>query len=219
MSRYYWADKKTTKKKKIQEEEELPLPQEPVFLVTGGGHDGMMSNPVECFDNNVFFYGEVNEENAKILNRTLRSMDKDLQTASIRFGVEAPIRLYINSNGGSVLAGFSIVDTIQSLGTDVHTYIDGSAASAATLISIAGDKRFAHKNSFMLIHQLSSNFWGKYEEIKDEMHNIDLLMSRITEIYTERTKVPKRELEKILKRDIWLDADKCVEWGLVDEIV
>ena len=165
------------------------------------------------------FYGEVNSDNAKLLNKALRTMDKDLQVVKVKYGVQVPIKLYINSYGGSIFAGFSTVDTIKSLGTPVHTYIDGSAASAATLISVVADKRFIHQNSFMLIHQLSSVMWGKYEEFKDEMENLDMLMSRIKDIYKEHCSIPKKELDEILKHDLWLDSAKCVKWGLVDEIV
>jgi len=213
--RYYWADKDSQKAK----EEELNSPEaQPQIILLGGG-GGSDTRSVESHDNVIMFYGEVNEENAKSLNKALRQMDKDLQVVKVKYGVEVPIKLYISSYGGSIFAGFSTVDTIKSLGTPVHSYIDGAAASAATLISVVADKRFIHRNSFMLIHQLSSMMWGKYEEFKDEMENLDLLMTRIKEIYKEHCSIPKKELTEVLKHDLWLDSAKCVKWGLVDEIV
>ena len=213
--RYYWADKDSQKAK----EEELNSPEaQPQIILLGGG-GGVDTRSVESHDNVIMFYGEVNEENAKCLNKALRQMDKDLQVVKVKYGVQVPIKLYINSYGGSIFAGFSTVDTIMSLGTPVHSYIDGAAASAATIISVVADKRFIHRNSFMLIHQLSSMMWGKYEEFKDEMENLDLLMARIKEIYKEHCTIPKKELNEILKHDLWLDSAKCVKWGLVDEIV
>ena len=213
--RYYWADKDSQKAK----EEELNSPEaQPQIILLGGGGGGD-ARSVESHDNVIMFYGEVNEENAKSLNKALRQMDKDLQVVKVKYGVEVPIKLYISSYGGSIFAGFSTVDTIMSLGTPVHSYIDGAAASAATLISVVADKRFIHRNSFMLIHQLSSMMWGKYEEFKDEMENLDLLMARIKEIYKEHCTIPKKELTEVLKHDLWLDSAKCVKWGLVDEIV
>ena len=213
MSRYYWADKK---KKKQEKEEESPSP---IIILSPDNPGGDSGSPVEVQDNMIMFYGEVNEDNAKLLNKTLRNMDKDLQIVKVKYGVDVPIKLYINSYGGSIFAGFSTVDTIKSLVIPVHTYIDGAAASAATLISVVGEKRFIHRNSYMLIHQLSSVMWGKYEEFKDEMENLDLLMARIKEIYKEHCSVPKKELDEILKHDLWLDSAKCVKWALVDEIV
>ena len=212
--RYYWADKDSQKAK--EEEINSPEAQPQIILLGSGGSD---TRSVESHDNVIMFYGEVNEENAKSLNKALRQMDKDLQVVKVKYGVEVPIKLYISSYGGSIFAGFSTVDTIKSLGTPVHSYIDGAAASAATLISVVADKRFIHRNSFMLIHQLSSMMWGKYEEFKDEMENLDLLMTRIKEIYKEHCTIPKKELTEVLKHDLWLDSAKCVKWGLVDEIV
>ena len=212
--RYYWADKDSQKAK--EEEINSPEAQPQIILLGSGGSD---TRSVESHDNVIMFYGEVNEENAKSLNKALRQMDKDLQVVKVKYGVEVPIKLYISSYGGSIFAGFSTVDTIKSLGTPVHSYIDGAAASAATLISVVADKRYIHRNSFMLIHQLSSMMWGKYEEFKDEMENLDLLMARIKEIYKEHCSIPKKELDEILKHDLWLDSAKCVKWSLVDEIV
>ena len=212
MSRYYWADKK-----KKEEKEEEPIA--PIIILSPDNPAGDSGSPVEVQDNMIMFYGEVNERNNKTLNKVLRGLDKDLQTVKVKYGVEVPIKLYISSYGGSIFSAFSTVDTILTLRTPVHTYIDGSAASAATLISVVGEKRYMHKNSFMLIHQLSSVVWGKYEEFKDEMENLDMLMTRIKEIYREHCTIPKKELTSILKHDLWLDSTKCIKWGLADEIV
>ena len=71
----------------------------------------------------------------------------------------------------------------------------------------------------MLIHQLSSGMWGKYEELKDDMKKSEILMKRIREIYEERTKIPAKKLNEILKHDLWWDAETCLKYGLVDEII
>jgi ATP-dependent protease ClpP protease subunit len=71
----------------------------------------------------------------------------------------------------------------------------------------------------MLIHQLSSNLWGKYSEIEDEKKNLDLMMETIRNVYTEYTKVPIEELDEILKHDLMWDAKTCLKYNLVDRIV
>ena len=75
------------------------------------------------------------------------------------------------------------------------------------------------RNSFMLIHQLSTGFWGKYEEFEDEKKNLDLMMKMIKNVYREYTKIPEKKLNEILKRDLMLDANTCLKWRLVDEII
>ena len=71
----------------------------------------------------------------------------------------------------------------------------------------------------MLIHQLSSGLWGKYEELQDDMKNNDLLMKTIKSLYQEHTKIPKTKLNQILKHDLWFDAKTCLRYGLVDDII
>ncbi len=118
-----------------------------------------------------------------------------------------------------MFAGFSSVDYILQSKVPVVTIVDGCAASAATIMSVVGTHRKINRNAFMLIHQLSSGMWGKYEELKDDMKNSDALMKRIKGIYEERTKIPKRKLNEILKHDLWWDAETCLKYGLVDEII
>ena len=71
----------------------------------------------------------------------------------------------------------------------------------------------------MLIHQLSSGMWGKFEDMKDDMQNCNLLMERIYDIYGQYTKIPKNTLKEILKRDIYFDAKTCLKYGLVDRVL
>ena len=111
------------------------------------------------------------------------------------------------------------MDLIQNSKTPIYTYVDGFAASAATLLSVAGKKRFMTKNSLMLIHQLSGGSQGKYSEMKDENENLDVLMDIIINFYLNNSKIKKDELLSILNRDIWLNSKKCLQYGLIDEIL
>ena len=98
------------------------------------------------------------------------------KTKSIQNGIDPiPIKLHIQSDGGEVFAAFSAVDTIQKCKVPVETIIEGCAASAATIISVAGSRRFITPYSHMLIHQISSGFWGKMHEFEDEMKNLGYL--------------------------------------------
>ena len=103
-----------------------------------------------------------------------------------------------------------------------HQFIHTStvcAASAATIMSVVAEERFMHRHSFMLIHQLSSGMWGNYEALRDSMENCDTLMETIRSIYDKHANIPKKELNDILKRDLWFDAETCLKYGLVDHII
>ena len=184
--------------------------------VGGGGGSG---GAVRVIENDVYFYGDVTESNALDLNSTLYAVDKKLAVSGQFLDVNPIINLRINSYGGSLFAGLATLDTIRNLKADVHTYIDGAAASAATIISAAGSKRYIGKYSKMLIHQLSSGMYGKYTELEDDMENNKHLMDTIKAIYKEYTKVPMKKLNEILKHDLWFDAKTCQSLGLVDEIL
>ncbi len=130
-----------------------------------------------------------------------------------------PIKLFINSHGGLVYQVFSAIDTIQGLKVPVHTYCQGIVASAGTLLSLAGKRRFITENSYMLIHEIRSGTWGKFTHMCESMENSKQLMDHIKEYYVKRTKLTMEELEEQLKKDVTWNAKTCLEKGLVDEII
>ena len=182
--------------------------------------DSDEESTVETSGCKVFFYSEVNRESVLSLNRQLIELSNKLLNASNVYEIPVPhIKLHINSGGGSLLDGFAAVDYIKACKAPVHSIIDGSAASAATLMSVVAQKRSIHKHSFMLIHQLSGGMWGKYEDLVDDFKNSSLFMDTINQIYTQHTKIPLKTLKEMLKRDLWFDAKTCLKYGLVDEII
>lgn len=172
-------------------------------------------------DNTVYFYSDVGIIPCSDLNRLLREIDTKLQLAKEVMNAEdftPTIHLRINSYGGDIFAGLSTVDTIRSLKSKVYTYVEGACASAATLITACGHKRFIGRNSFMLIHQLSSISAGTFEQLEDNHENNKRLMTLIKAIYKQYTKIPMKELDGILKHDLWMDSTQCLQFGLVDQI-
>ena len=134
-------------------------------------------NKVDMVDNHIYFYSEVERPKMLELNKKLRELDVRLQKQALGQDTPLPkIYLHINSYGGSVFAGMSSLDTVLTTKCDVVTIVEGCAASAGTTLSVVGNERWIHKHAYMLIHQLSSGFWGKYSEIEDEKKNCDKLM-------------------------------------------
>ena len=178
------------------------------------------SESVDSYNHNIYFYSEVSRSKILALNKKIVQVGVKLNNFAASLETEpVNIKLHINSYGGSVFAGFAAVDYIKNSAIPVDTVINGCAASAATIMSVVGQSRYMHENSFMLIHQLSSGLWGKFEELKDDMKNNELLMKRIKLIYEEHTKIPKKQLAGMLKHDLWWDAQTCLKYGLIDEII
>ena len=187
------------------------------YIVNAGASgSGSVTKSVE---NNIYFYGDILESNALELNAALFELDKKLSISGVFLDVKPIINLRINSYGGSLFAGLATVDVIRNLNSEVHSYVEGAAASAATIISVACNKRYIGKYSKMLIHQLSSGIYGKYTELEDDMENNKHLMTTIKSIYKQYTKLPMKKLDEILKHDLWFDSKTCLDYGLVDEII
>ena len=177
---------------------------------------------VSVIDNNeLYFYNDVNVESALVLNKTLSDLSRQLLIAKITFDLqETPhIKLHINSDGGEVFGALSIIDRIQSSKVPVHSYAEGLVASASTLISVSCHKRYIRKNTILLIHQVRSWFEGTYEDFNDEKQNMDLIMKIVKDVYLKHTKFTEEELNTLLKRDIYLNAEDAIKYGLADEII
>lgn len=191
-----------------------------LLAVSAGGTEIGGGTTVRSANNNIYFYGAVSESSTLQLKNKLEELDLHLQTIAIHYKIDAPpIHLHIQSYGGSLLHTFYIMDVIKMLKTPVYTYIDGFAASAATLMSVCGKRRFMTESSMMLVHQLSSGASGKFEEIKNEYSNLVEFMEIIKKTYLNYGNISSQELDDLLKQDLWLNSKKSLEYGFVDEII
>jgi len=172
--------------------------------------------------NHIYFYTSVTEESILDLNILLRESILENKKLELELGLDygsLPIFLHINSDGGLLLDAFSTVDLIKSSNANIISIVEGSAASAATLISVCCPKRQITANSMMLIHELRGATWGKYSDAEIDMKNMSDMMKNLKNIYVKHTKLTLSELNKILKQDRYWDSKKCLTKGLVDEIV
>lgn len=193
---------------------------------------------VNEFDNSIIFNAEINNKTISTLIEKLLFLENKIVKKQKKLELKLnnnkeedtddyfdinvkpkPIKLYITSNGGSVYHVFSAIDTIRNLKIPVHTICKGLVASAGTLLSISGKKRYITENSYMLIHELRSNLWGKYTHISESYDNCKQLMEHIKNIYVSNTKMLPDELDEQLKKDVYWNSVKCKEKGFVDEII
>jgi len=163
-------------------------------------------------DRIIFLTGEINDAVADIIVAQLiylegQDPDKD-------------ISLYINSPGGSVSAGLAIYDTMNYIKCDVSTICIGMAASmgAFLLSSGAKGKRFALKNSEIMIHQPLGGAQGQASDIKIQAEHILKIKKKLNAILAENSGKPYEEVEKDTDRDNYLSAEEALEYGLIDQI-
>lgn len=131
-----------------------------------------------------------------------------------------PIKIYIDSWGGSVIDGFEIVDAIKTSKTPVYTYVTGAAYSCGLIVAMAGHKRFAYPHSSFLMHEgsIGSDIQDAHKFKKyAEFYNVQL--EQMKKFVLENTKITSEEYDKISKDDNWYTAEQALEKGFIDEIV
>ena len=131
------------------------------------------------------------------------------------------ILLYINSPGGSFTALTAIYDTMQFVGPDIQTVCMGQAASAAAVLLAAGTpgKRFALKNSRILIHQPYSEGGGQGSDIEIQAREILRLREWLETTLSKHSKRSIEDVRKDIERDKILVADEALEYGLIDQVI
>lgn len=136
---------------------------------------------------------------------------------------EADIHFYINSPGGVITSGLAIYDTMQFLRCDVATYCVGQAASMGSVLFAGGTKgkRFMLQNSRILLHQplLSGIMQGPATDLEIEAREILRLRERLYGILSGHTGQDAKKIEKDCDRNLWLEAQESIDYGLADKIL
>lgn len=132
-----------------------------------------------------------------------------------------PIKIYINSFGGSVYDMWGLIDVILKSKTPIYTYCTGYAMSAAFKIFIAGHKRYCYKHSTFMYHQMNCWREGKYQDIVEDMKEMDALNKMNEDYVLERTKFTRSEVDEIRtkKKDFYIRANDALKYGIVDEVL
>ena len=136
---------------------------------------------------------------------------------------KSDIHMYINSPGGSITAGLAIYDTMKFLRCDVATYCVGQAASMGAVLMTSGTagKRFLLNNCRVLLHQplISGVLEGTATDLDIEAHEILRLRARLYKILSDHTGQTPEKIEKDCDRNLWLEAEEAINYGLADRIL
>ena len=165
----------------------------------------------------IYFYAEVTPKN---ILKLITALDKATQYAlQVNYDMnQSKVFLYINSFGGDAYSGLSAMDHIRLNQIPVITIADGYVASAATLILLGGSERKILSNAKVLIHQLSTQFWGKYKDLLDEVANSKELMNTFKDIYGNYTQMKEHQIEDLIHKELHMNANQSLLYGFVDEI-
>lgn len=163
-------------------------------------------------DRIIFVSGEIEDHMANLIVAQLLYLESE--------DPNKDIQLYINSPGGSVTAGMAIYDTMNYIKPDVSTICVGMAASmgAVLLSSGAKGKRYALPNAEVMIHQPLGGTQGQASDILIAADHIKRTKEKLNKILANNTGQPLEIIEKDTDRDNWLEAQKAVEYGLIDKV-
>ena len=161
----------------------------------------------------IFLVGPIDDNVANLIVAQMLFLESENPDKDIHF--------YINSPGGVVTAGLAIYDTMQFIKPDVSTMCIGQAASAGSLLLMAGaaGKRFALPNSRVMIHQPSGGAQGQATDIEIHAREILYLRSKLNELYAHHTGKPVEEIARDMERDRFLSAEDAKAYGLIDSVI
>ena len=166
-------------------------------------------------DRIVFLGGPIDDTAANLIIAQMLFLSNEDSKSDVHF--------YINSPGGSITDGFAIYDTMQFLRCDVATYCVGQAASMGAVLFAGGksEKRFMLTNSRVLLHQplISGILQGVATDLEIEAQEILRLRARLYNILAGHTGKNAKQIEKDCDRNLWLEADEAVSYGLADRIL
>ena len=166
-------------------------------------------------DRIIFLGGSVDDDVANLIIAQMLFLSNENDEADIHF--------YINSPGGVITSGLAIYDTMQFLRCDVSTYCVGQAASMGSVLFAGGKegKRFMLPNSRILLHQplISGVMQGAATDLEIEAKEILRLRERLYDVLSKHTGKDAKDIEKDCDRNLWLEADESIAYGLADKIL
>lgn len=164
-------------------------------------------------DRIIFLGEEVNDVTASLVVAQILFLESEDPTKDIN--------LYINSPGGSVVAGMAIYDTMQYVKCDVSTICMGMAASMGAFLLAGGTKgkRYALPNAEIMIHQPSGGAQGQATEIRIAAEQILKTKEKLNKILAENTNQPIEVIERDTERDNYMSAKEALAYGIIDKVI
>jgi ATP-dependent Clp protease protease subunit len=161
----------------------------------------------------VLVCGPVSDDMAREVMAQLLVLDAQSQTS--------PIRVFIDSPGGAVDAGYAIYDVMRFVRAPVHTICAGLAASAATVILLGAPKqsRYTLPNTRFLLHQPSTGIQGQATDVAIGAQEILKLRAKVNELLARETGQTIERITEDTRRDYWMSAQEAQAYGLVAHVV
>ena len=131
---------------------------------------------------------------------------------------DMPINLRINSLGGDVFDGMAMYNVIKRREAKTTVYIEGIAASIATIIALGADEVIMAENSLFMIHNAWGGTSGEAKDMRKTAETLDKISSELTEIYVKKTGLSFEAISEMMDEETWLNAQEAFNLGFIDTI-
>ena len=172
---------------------------------------------IHC-SNRIMYLGDITEGVGSAMDSMIRFWNYEDNKNDIPIEERQPIKIYIDSNGGSLVDTFTMIDSMSMSKTPVYTICTGSAYSGGFFTFIAGHKRFAYPLSSFLYHEGSTGNAGDAGKFRNFAAFYEKVLQQLKDITIKYTKITEEEYEKHIKDDWWFTADEALKYGICDEI-
>lgn len=163
----------------------------------------------------VYIYGDITSYEWFENDVSAWGFKKELE----ELGEMSELNVHINSCGGDTFQALAIYNLLKSLKAQINVYIDGIAASSASIIAMAGNKVYMPKTSLMMIHNCWTYVLGNAEELRKTADDMDKVKEAYKAAYLSKIKITEEELEKLLSDETYLTAQECLDKGFADELI
>lgn len=162
----------------------------------------------------LLLYGEISSYSWWGDEVTPKQFKEDLDA----LGDVSEIKVFINSPGGDVFAGQAIHSMLKRHNAKISVYVDGLAASIASVIAMAGDVVYMPKNAMMMIHNPWTIALGTAEDFRKLADDMDKIRESIITTYEAKTGLERDKIIELLNAETWMTAEEAVSYGFADEI-
>ena len=169
--------------------------------------------------NRELYLGGISDEMSSGIEALIRFWNRQDDQDGLAPEDRVPIKIYIDSWGGEMVACYTIINAIELSRTPVWTINIGAAYSAGFFIYIAGHERYAYRLSSFLYHEGETQMGGDAHKFRNRADFYKKQLEQLKEHVLKYTKLTEADYDKILKDDYWLTAEEAMEKGIVDKIM
>ena len=178
---------------------------------------------ISSIDNRLFYlFGDIDARNSAEIAYGITLINIEDDKRDDEDGINRrPIRIYINSNGGSAYDMWLLADTIMGSVTPVYTYCTGYAMSAAFIVFLAGHRRYMSVHATLMLHQINCTRTGKYQDLVDDREQIDHMTEMLEDFVVSQSALTKDCLLTIRERkmDVYFTIEDAERLMIIDGVL